>query len=74
MTTVDSALLAIEDYGFQNDGDNEIAGIHVSDGDASEAGLLGAKIPTVFENGWRVFYTRQHGKNETYEIENSATM
>ena len=72
--TVDSALLAIEDYGFQNDGDNEITGIHVSDGDASEAGLLGAKIPTVFENGWRVFYTRQHGKNETYEIENSATM
>lgn len=73
-STVDAALLAVDGNGFQNDGDNEITGIHISDGDASEAGLLGAKIPTVFENGWRVFYTRQHGKNETYEIKNNATM
>lgn len=64
----DAALAAEKDTGFQNDGDNEITGIHVSDGDASEAGILGAKIPTVFENGWRVFYTQQHGANQTFEI------
>ena len=48
-------LVALPDTGFQNDGDNEITGIHVSDGDASPVGLLGAKVPTPFENGWRVF-------------------
>ncbi|MFO1033006.1 MAG: hypothetical protein U1E15_02565 [Hyphomicrobiales bacterium] len=69
LATADSALLAkADDNGFQNDGDNEITGIHVSDGDASVAGLLGTKIPTPFKDGWRVFYTRQHGKNETYEV------
>lgn len=67
--TADSALLAAsEENGFQNDGDNEITGIHVSDGDASEGGLLGAKVPAPGQDGWRVFYTRQHGHNETYEI------
>lgn len=54
--------------GFQNDGDNEITGIHVSDGDPTPAGLLGAKVPTPFSNGWRVFYTQQHGDNVTYEV------
>ena len=54
--------------GFQNDGDNEITGIHVSDGDPTPVGLLGAKIPTPFRDGWRVFYTQQHGDNVTYEI------
>lgn len=66
--TIDSALLAAEDTGFANDGDNELTGIHISDGDAGEGGLLGAKIPTPFTNGWRVFYTQQHGDNITYEI------
>ncbi|BBE74030.1 alkaline phosphatase PhoX [Oharaeibacter diazotrophicus] len=54
--------------GFQNDGDNEITGIHVSDGDATVAGLIGTKVPTPFKDGWRVFYTHQHGGNVTYEI------
>jgi hypothetical protein len=54
--------------GFQNEGDNEITGIHVSDGDASIAGLLGVRAPHPFDNGWRVFYTQQHGENATYEI------
>lgn len=72
--TADSAMLAVKDSGFQNDGDNEITGIHVSDGDASVTGLPGAKVPTPFANGWRVFYTRQHGNNETYEISSTATM
>ena len=73
-STVDATLLAGEDNGFQNDGDNELTGIHVSDGDASVAGLLGSKVPTPFKDGWRVFYTRQHGKNETYEIKSNVAM
>jgi Bacterial protein of unknown function (DUF839). len=54
--------------GFQNDGDNEITGWHESDGDPGVGGLLGAKIPTPFHAGWRVFWTQQHGDNSTWEI------
>jgi hypothetical protein len=61
--TLDSALGTTG-----NDGDNEITGIHVSDGDASVGGLLGAKTPKPFRSGWRVFYTAQHGDNATYEV------
>ena len=64
--TIDSALLGTA--GFQNDGDNELTGLHVSDGDPGTDGLLGAKIPHPFRDGWRVFYTQQHGDNVTYEI------
>jgi hypothetical protein len=66
LATADGKFLGKE--GFQNDGDNEITGVHVSDGDASIEGLIGSKAPTPFENGWRVFYTRQHGTNTTFEI------
>jgi hypothetical protein len=58
---------AISSPGY-NDGDNEITGIHVSDGDPSVYGLLGAKIPEPFTDGWRVFWTQQHGDNITWEI------
>src|SRR5215831_3801922 len=64
--TIDSGLLGTT--GFVNDGDNEITGIHVSDGDPHNTGVLGAKIPRPFRDGWRVFYTQQHGDNVTYEI------
>src|SRR5580765_243214 len=64
--TIDSGLQGTS--GFQNDGDNEITGIHVSDGDAGLGGLLGAKRPSPFKDGWRVFYTGQHGDNITWEI------
>jgi len=64
--TIDSGLQGTA--GFQNEGDNEITGIHVSDGDASVHGLLGAKRPRPFSDGWRVFYTQQHGDNVTWEI------
>jgi hypothetical protein len=64
--TIDSGLSGSS--GFRNEGDNEITGIHVSDGDAGRDGLLGAKIPRPFRDGWRVFYTQQHGDNVTYEI------
>ena len=68
--TIDSGLLGTA--GFQNEGDNEITGIHVSDGDPTPHGLLGAKRPHPFEDGWRVFYTGQHGDNVTWEIIRSA--
>ena len=67
--TIDAGLLGkADETGFQNEGDNEITGIHVSDGDATAGGLLGAKVPTPFKDGWRVFFTRQHGDNEVMEI------
>lgn len=53
---------------FQNDGDNEITGIHVSDGDPGIRGILGAKVPRLFRDGWRMFWTQQHGDNTTWEI------
>ncbi|HET7108137.1 MAG TPA: alkaline phosphatase PhoX [Candidatus Acidoferrum sp.] len=53
---------------FNNEGDNEITGWHVSDGDSGVSGLLGAKIPEPFDGKWRVFYTQQHGDNFTWEI------
>jgi hypothetical protein len=64
--TIDSALSGTA--GFQNDGDNEITGIHVSDGDPGRGGILGAKVPHPFHDGWRVFWTQQHGDNVTWEI------
>jgi hypothetical protein len=52
----------------KNDGDNELIGIHVSDGDPSVQGVLGAKTPKLWHDGWRSFYTQQHGDNSTYEV------
>jgi secreted PhoX family phosphatase len=52
-----------------NEGDNEITGVHVSDGDPSIDGILGAKLPQIFDNPkWRWFWTQQHGDNITYEV------
>ncbi|MCO5971992.1 alkaline phosphatase PhoX [Actinoallomurus soli] len=65
--TIDSAWSALGN-GFQNDGDNEITGIHVSDGDPTVAGLLGEKRPRPFHGDWRIFWTQQHGDNTTWEI------
>ena len=36
-------------------------------------GLLGAKIPKPFRDGWRLFYTQQHGDNNTWEILKAKT-
>jgi hypothetical protein len=65
--TIDSAWSAAGN-GFQNDGDNEITGLHISDGDPQVSGLLGTKAPHPFHDGWHVFYTHQHGDNVTWEI------
>ena len=64
--TIDSQLLG--STGFVNEGDNEITGWHLSDGDPTAGGLLGAKVPEPFEDGWRLFYTQQHGDNITFEV------
>jgi hypothetical protein len=62
--TIDSALGSASG----NDGDNEITGAHVSDGDTSVDGILGAKIPDLSDSGWRWFWTQQHGDNTTWEV------
>ena len=72
--TIDSGLSAVKDTGFQNSGDNEITGIHVSDGDATAAGLLGAKTPDLAKKEWRMFYHQQHGDNTLFEVKYSLAM
>jgi len=62
--TIDSAF-----GGFgKNEGDNEITGVHVSNGDPAAEGILGAEVPDLSEPQWRWFYTQQHGDNPTYEV------
>ena len=63
-----SATIDASAPGLGNDGDNEITGFHVSDGDPTIGGILGAKNPHPFNGKWRVFYTQQHGDNNTWEI------
>jgi hypothetical protein len=54
--------------GFHNDDDNEITGIHISNGDPGPDGVLGAQNPKPFKNGWRVFWSQQHGENILWEV------
>ena len=63
-----SATIDASSSALGNDGDNEITGIHASNGDPTPRGLLGASSPHLFHDGWRLFYTRQHGDNVTFEI------
>jgi hypothetical protein len=52
----------------KNDGDNEITGALVSDGDPSIGGILGGDVPNLNDSRWRWFYTQQHGDNTTWEV------
>jgi hypothetical protein len=64
-----SATIDAANGGFgKNDGDNEITGAIVSDGDTGTDGILGAQIPNLGNDRWRWFYTQQHGDNRTYEV------
>ena len=63
-----SALFDATTGPVYNDGDNEITGIHVSDGDPTATGILGAKTPTLVDGSWRAFWTQQHGDNVTWEV------
>jgi len=58
------------DAGLGLTADNEITGIHVSNGDSSVAGLLGQKSFTPFLGNpkWRIFWNQQHGDNNSWEI------
>src|SRR5262245_29988528 len=51
--------------GFQNEGDNEPTGLHVSDGSASVHKILGKSANL---NKARKFFTQHHGENIVYEI------
>ncbi len=51
--------------GFQNDGDNEPTGVHVSDGAASLWGLVGRSDPSRYG---LIFFTQQHGENNVYMV------
>ena len=65
----DSATIDSATGGFgKNDGDNEITGMLVSNGDPTAEGILGAKAPNLGDKKWRWFYTQQHGDNVTYEV------
>jgi hypothetical protein len=66
---VDAILLDASTPGFQNEGDNEPTGLHISDGEVSIQGLLG-KPQNPSSSRW--FFTQQHGKNTIYEILNGG--
>jgi hypothetical protein len=66
-----SATLDSAAGGFgKNEGDNEITGVHVSNGDPGPEGLLGAQVPNLWNSSdkWRWFYTQQHGDNFTWQV------
>jgi hypothetical protein len=64
-----SATIDAASGGFgKNDGDNEITGLLVSDGDPDAGGVLGRRLPNLGSGEWSWFYTRQHGDNVTYEV------
>jgi hypothetical protein len=64
-----AATLDADNGGFgKNDGDNEITGVYVSDGDPSPQGILGAHVPQLGTPKWRWFWTQQHGDNRTFEV------
>jgi len=61
----DAAFLDASTPGFQNEGDNEPTGLHVSTGSTSLEGLPGTLDNLEHP---RAFLTRQHGQNEVWEI------
>jgi hypothetical protein len=52
-------------FTFQNEGDNEPTGVHVSDGDPDAKDLLGTDPPG---HDAHAFFTQQHGENHVFEI------
>ncbi|HYW69436.1 MAG TPA: alkaline phosphatase PhoX [Pyrinomonadaceae bacterium] len=61
----DAALLDAATPGYQNEGDNEPTGLHISEGAINIQGLVGKPQD---QHRARWFFTQQHGKNTVYEI------
>jgi hypothetical protein len=61
----DAILLDANTPGFQNEGDNEPTGLHISDGGVTIQDLTGKPEHESFS---RWFFTQQHGKNTIWEI------
>ena len=61
----DAALLDAGTPGYQNEGDNEVTGVHVSSGSQFVAGMQG-RSGALASPRW--FFTQQHGKNIVWEI------
>ena len=61
----DAALLDAGTAGYQNDGDNEPTGVHVSIGSTSPNGQLGTLQNM---SNPRAFFSQQHGMNTLFEI------
>jgi Alkaline phosphatase PhoX len=61
----DAALSDAGTAGFQNEGDNETTGVHVSSGSPFVAGMQG-RTGAFSDPRW--FFTQQHGKNHVWEI------
>ena len=62
---IDVALGEASTPGFQNEGDNEPTGLHVSDGAAGITGLVGRREPS---DDSLIFFTQQHGENNVYIV------
>lgn len=62
---VDAGHLDAGTDGYQNEGDNEPTGVHVSDGNASISGMVGTNQDP---ESRRVFFTQQHGLNRIFEV------
>ena len=64
-STADAALLDASTPGYQNEGDNEPTGLHISDGSVSAQHVQG-KPTNPSQARW--FFTQQHGLNRIFEI------
>jgi hypothetical protein len=62
---IDAAYLDQGTQGFQNEGDNETTGVHVSAGSITTRGMPGTMGNLINP---RAFFTQQHGYNTLYRI------
>jgi Alkaline phosphatase PhoX len=63
LAEIDASLLGTP--GYQNEGDNEPTGLHVSTGNTLASGIPGTLANL---NHPRAFFTQQHGMNTVYEV------
>jgi hypothetical protein len=64
-SAADAPLLDANTPGFQNEGDNEPTGLHISDGSPAIGDLLGSHVS---QQNAHWFVTQQHGLNQVWEI------